>query len=54
MLQADAEALAKIYTYANNEKERDTQIVNALAAILKELESVNKNLGNLKPNKKGK
>ncbi len=38
----------------NSEKDRDTQIVNALAAILKELESINKNLGKLTPNKKGR
>ena len=38
----------------SNEKERDTQIVNALAAILKELESVNKNLSKLTPDYKGR
>ena len=37
-----------------NEKDRDTQMVNALAAILVELESINKNIGKLTPNKKGR
>ena len=37
-----------------NEKDRDTQIVNALAAVLKELESINKNLGKLAPSQKGR
>ena len=34
-----------------NEKDRDVQVVNALAAILKELESLNKNLNKLTPSK---
>lgn len=38
----------------SNEKDRDTQIVNALAAILKELESINKSIGKIAPNKKGR
>ena len=37
-----------------NEKDRDVQIVNALAAILSQLESLNKNIGKLSPNTKGK
>ena len=37
-----------------NEKDRDTQIVNALAAILSELESINKNLDKSTPNTKGR
>ena len=39
---------------SQNEKDRDTQIVNALAAILKELEGINKNLGKLVPSQKGR
>ena len=37
-----------------NEKDRDEQIVNALAAILSQLESINKNLSRITPNKKGR
>ena len=39
---------------SQNQKDRDTQIVNALAAILKELENVNKNLSKLTPDSKGR
>ena len=38
----------------SNEKERDTQIVNALAAILSELQNINTKLGSITPNKKGR
>ena len=37
-----------------NQKDRDTQIVNALAAILSELESISTKISKLSPNKKGR
>ena len=37
-----------------NEKDRDNQIVNALDAILRELNSINTKLGKLTPTKKGR
>ena len=37
----------------SNQKERDTQIVNALGAILIELQNISTKLGKLTPSKKG-
>ena len=41
-------------TRTDNQKERDIQIVNALAAILSELQNISTKLGGLTPNKKGR
>ena len=38
----------------SNERERDTQIINALDAVLRELKNLNKNLDKLIPSKKGR
>ena len=39
---------------SQNEKDRDSQIVNALDAILKELAKINTSLNDLTPSKKGR
>ena len=37
-----------------NQKDRDTQLINLLDGILKELKNITKNIGNSIPNKKGR
>ena len=39
---------------SQNEKDRDSQIVNALDALLRELNTINSKLDKLTPNKKGR